>query len=88
MPGEPTRIRTYISQGSKDYRDALLSKMSEELKLNKQELLDLLDGKMTRKEYEKILWTKGFIKKVSTFECFLKQGVTAGAVPLDLLNNT
>jgi len=45
-----------------DYGDALLSKMSKQLKLNKQELLDLLDGKMTRKEYEEILQTKGFIK--------------------------
>src|SRR6056297_2626480 len=63
--GEPTRIRTYISHGSKDYGDALFSKISEQLKLNKQELLDLLDGKMTRKEYEEILRTKGFITKIT-----------------------
>ncbi|MEA1885562.1 MAG: hypothetical protein U9N62_13790 [Thermotogota bacterium] len=58
----PTGIRTYISHGSKDYVDALLSKMSEQVKLTKQEFLNLIDGKMTRKEYEDILRARGFIK--------------------------
>jgi hypothetical protein len=57
-----TGIRTYISHGSKDYGDALLSKISEQVKLTKQEFLNLIDGKMTRKEYEDILRTRGFIK--------------------------
>jgi predicted RNA binding protein YcfA (HicA-like mRNA interferase family) len=59
--GEDHNISTYLSHGSKDYGDDLLAKMSKQLYLTKSELLDLIDGKMTRKTYENILKIKNII---------------------------
>ena len=62
LAGKVLRVRTYISHGNKDYGDDLLSKVADQIKLTKKELLNLIDGNMTRKEYEDILRSKGFIK--------------------------
>jgi hypothetical protein len=45
----------------KDYGNDLLAKMSKQLYLKKMELLSLIDGEMTREEYENILRVKGII---------------------------
>jgi hypothetical protein len=54
-------LETRLSHGSKDYDDKLLSLMSHQLYLTKKELLKLIDGKMTKDEYNKILKMKGVI---------------------------
>ena len=59
--GFRTRVKSFVSHGSKDYGDFLLNKISKQLHLNKQETLDLIDGKMSREKYEEILKNKGFI---------------------------
>jgi len=61
VSGEPTPAKTYLSHGSKDYGDELLSKIAHQLFLTKQELLRLIDGKMNREEYEDILRLKGIL---------------------------
>lgn len=61
LAGIKTRVKTHISHGSKDYGDNLLSRVAEQLKLTKKELLRLIDDEMTREDYEKILKNKGFI---------------------------
>jgi hypothetical protein len=61
LAGEPVDIKTYISHGVKDYGNQLLSDMARQVRLTKQELLELIDEKMTREEYEGILKVKGII---------------------------
>jgi predicted RNA binding protein YcfA (HicA-like mRNA interferase family) len=61
VDGTPTKAKTFISHGSKDYGDKLLSSMARQLYLTKKELLRLIDGEMTREEYEAILRIKGII---------------------------
>lgn len=62
ISGKPTDIRTFISHGSKDYGDYLLSKLADQLILTKKELLRFIDGKMSREDYENILKKEGVIK--------------------------
>jgi len=61
LSGKKPGIKTFISHGSKDYGDKLLSDLADQLKLTKQELLEFIDGNMTREEYEAILKNKGLI---------------------------
>ena len=61
ISGGDTLIHTFISHGSKDYGDKLLSALADQLKLSKKELLRFIDGEMTQEEYEKILKIKGII---------------------------
>ena len=61
LAGETVDIKTYVSHGVKDYGNQLLSDMAKQLKLTKQELLELIDGEMSREEYEGILKVKGII---------------------------
>jgi len=53
--------RYFTIDGTKDYGDKLLSGMAHQLFLKKSELLRLIDGEMSREEYEGILRTKGVI---------------------------
>jgi len=62
LSGEPTQVKTFLSHGSKDYGDKLLYEISKQLYLTKKELLLLIDGNMSRKEYENILRIKGIIE--------------------------
>ncbi len=62
LSGEPTQAKTFLSHGSKDYGDKLLYEISKQLYLTKKELLLLIDGNMSRKEYENILRIKGIIE--------------------------
>lgn len=61
LNGEKGPVKTFISHGSKDYGDDLLSKLADQLKLTKKELLRFIDGEMDQKEYESILRKKGII---------------------------
>jgi predicted RNA binding protein YcfA (HicA-like mRNA interferase family) len=61
LSGVKAPIKTFISHGSKDYGDQLLSDIAVQLNLTKKELLSLIDGEMTREEYEAILRVKGVI---------------------------
>jgi hypothetical protein len=61
ISGVPTSAKTFLSHGSKDYGDDLLLKMAHQLYLTKKELLRLIDGDMTREEYENILKIKGVL---------------------------
>lgn len=61
MAGEKTLVRTFVSHGTKDYGDALLLKLTKQLKLTKKELLRFIDGEMTQEEYEEILKAKGIL---------------------------
>ncbi|MEA1884487.1 MAG: hypothetical protein U9N62_08225 [Thermotogota bacterium] len=61
ISGGDTLIHIFISHGSKDYGDMLLSTLADQLKLLKKELLRFIDGEMSQEEYEKILKIKGFI---------------------------
>lgn len=61
LTGTKAPVKTFISHGTKDYGDDLLSKMADQLKLTKKELLSFIDGKMTREDYETILRRKGII---------------------------
>jgi hypothetical protein len=56
-------VFTKISRGSsyKTYGDDLLSKMSKQLRLTKQELLNFIDCPLNKENYLEILRTKGFI---------------------------
>lgn len=59
--GKKTSIRTKISHDSRDYGDELLSKVSRQLKLSKNQLLDLIDCPMSKDEYLKLLMDNGHI---------------------------
>jgi len=61
LAGEKTLVRAFISHGTKDYGDALLLKLTKQLKLTKKELLRFIDGEMTQAEYEEILKAKGIL---------------------------
>jgi hypothetical protein len=52
LAGIKSPVKTHISHGSKDYGDDLLSKMADQLKLTKKELLRFIDGEMSQQEYE------------------------------------
>ena len=51
--GGDTLIHTFISHGTKDYGDRLLSALADQLKLNKEELLRFIDGKMTQAVFQR-----------------------------------
>lgn len=53
--GKKTSIRTRISRGSKEYDDHLLGQMAKQVKLSKENLLQLIDCPLSEKEYKDIL---------------------------------
>jgi predicted RNA binding protein YcfA (HicA-like mRNA interferase family) len=57
-----TRARTKISHGEKELNDYLISCMSKQTLLSKNEFIDLAKCPMSQTEYEKILRNKGFIE--------------------------
>ena len=61
LSGVKSKVKTFISHGTKDYGDYLLSKIAKQLKLTKKELLRFIDGEMNREDYEKILKDQGLI---------------------------
>jgi len=61
ISGVKSKVKTFISHGKNDYGDFLLSKIAQQLKLTKAELLKFVDSEMSRIEYEVILRSKGYI---------------------------
>ena len=62
ISGATTQAKTFLSHSSKDYGDKLLYEMAKQLYLSKNDLLRLIDGNMTREEYEQILRIKGIVE--------------------------
>lgn len=48
-------VHTQISHGKNEYSDHLLSKVAKQLKVNKQELIDLIKCPISKEEYLNIL---------------------------------
>jgi len=44
--GRDTGIRTWVSHGTKEISDQLLSRMAEQLNLSRQQFLDLIDCRL------------------------------------------
>ena len=59
IDGKRTSIYTFISHGTKEYGDTLLSKMKEQLYLSKEELEQFIDCPLEKEDYIKILAEKG-----------------------------
>lgn len=59
--GKKTQIITVLSRGSsyKDYNDSLLGRMTHQLKINKAQLIDLINCPLTRDGYEGLLKSRG-----------------------------
>ena len=59
--GKLTRARTKISHGEKELNSFLISSMSKQTCLNKNEFMDLANCPMSQNKYEEILRSKGYI---------------------------
>ena len=59
--GRVTEIYTFLSHGSKDYGDILLAKMSHQLHLSKQELLQFIDCQLSGEGYIALMRERGRI---------------------------
>jgi predicted RNA binding protein YcfA (HicA-like mRNA interferase family) len=57
--GKKTEIRTKISHGSKDIDDRLIHMMAKQLKLSKEDFLDLVKCPMSRETYIQKLQAAG-----------------------------
>lgn len=62
VEGKRTSIRTRISHGLKEYDDHLLGQMAKQVKLTKEQLLELIDCPMSEEQYRKILLDSGAIE--------------------------
>ena len=59
--GKLTRVKTKISHGEKELNDYLISCMSKQTYLSKNEFFDLANCPMSKEKYLTILKGKGFI---------------------------
>ena len=62
IDGKRTSIRTRLSHGAKEYDDHLLGQMSKQVKLTKEQVLELIDCPMSEERYKEILIDSGFVK--------------------------
>jgi hypothetical protein len=62
VDGKKTSIRTKISHGKKEYDDSLLGKMAGQLRLSKNDLLELIDCPLSYEKYCDILFKKKIIR--------------------------
>lgn len=58
LDGRKTAIRTFVSHGSKDYSNALLGKMKNQLGLTKEQLHDLVKCPLTKEALYEIYHEK------------------------------
>ncbi len=56
-----TTVRTKISHSGKDIGDTLISTMSKQLKMNKNDFLKFVDCKISKEEYTQYLKDNNFI---------------------------
>jgi hypothetical protein len=59
--GKLTRANTKLSHNNQDLNDFLISKMSKQVCLTKNQFIDLAECPLGQKEYEAILKEQGFI---------------------------
>jgi len=53
-----SEIKTKISHGAKEYDDILLRLMAKQLKINKNQLKDLINCPLSQENYEKLIQGK------------------------------
>mgnify|MGYP000044160715 CR=1 FL=1 len=53
--------RTLISHGTKEIGDSLLSRMARQIGITRPQLMDILDGTLTREDYLRLLEEQGKI---------------------------
>jgi hypothetical protein len=61
VDGKKTMVFTKMSQGEKEVHDGLLGAMARQLKLTKQQLVELVDCPLSLEEYAAILRRAGHI---------------------------
>ena len=59
--GKKTRVFTKVSHSKEEYGKTLLALIARQLRLNKQQLYDLIECPISRNEYEQILKGKKII---------------------------
>lgn len=59
--GRRVVAQTLISHGSKEISDSLLSSMARQMGITRRQLMDLIDGKLTREDYFNLLREQGKI---------------------------
>lgn len=57
--GVKTKIRTKMSHGEREIGDALIQKMSKQLKLDKREFLDLVECRLDGETYLQMMRERG-----------------------------
>jgi hypothetical protein len=62
VDGRKTQIYTKVSFGSKEIGEFLIKKMSNQLKLNKKEFIDLVNCPMSFETYVKKLQKEGVLE--------------------------
>lgn len=63
VDGRKTRIRTMISHGEREIGEELIHRMAAQLKLSKDEFLDLVDCRLDGEEYAGMLMEKGLVER-------------------------
>ena len=58
--GKKTSIRTEVSYGAKEIGDSLINAMSQQIKLEKKQFVELVSCPFTEEDYLKELATKGY----------------------------
>lgn len=62
MDGKRTSIRTMISHNSDEIDDFLIGKMKNQLKLSKEQFLDLVDCPLTKEELRRYYLENGIVQ--------------------------
>lgn len=66
IDGKKTAVKTKTSHGQREISDDLIAKMARQVKVSRSEFLDLIDCPLSRKDYESILVSSGFITRHQT----------------------
>lgn len=61
VDGRKTRIRTMISHGEREIGEELIHRMASQLKLSKDEFLDLVDCRLDGDGYLRLMRERGFV---------------------------
>lgn len=63
VDGRKTRIRTMISHGEREIGEELIHRMAAQLKLSKDEFLDLVDCRLDGDGYLRLMRERGFVDR-------------------------
>ena len=61
--GKRTSIFTYVSWGSNEINDYLIGKMSNQVRLEKDQFIDLIECPLSEEAYRELLTKKGELKE-------------------------